>query len=340
MLLSLSLGVGLAPRAAEACSSVAWLELVRPAEGDEVHPGSASLLFIDYGASLSELYKVAVDGEPATLVIDSIYPRNQHTGGQWKLVRVEPPPTEGATVTILQCHRDGDPQYQSCDDGWAFEPLLEFTAGVGDEMPPPDAGDVELTHEFVDFHDICYGRHRVRFSVELSGLEQGSDPDVIYVAEVRDSKGELVFERSVRFDEPGSVATLQDYLEHRPPDAAGHCVSVRAVDLSGNISTIAERCGSDEVVSGGTGSTGGEGDHGSSNGGSTGGGSMPAPTPTTGGGTALAVPETTAATQEGDSPHDDGGVVGRGCVCSAREAAFGWWTLGLLAFGRLRRGRP
>jgi hypothetical protein len=313
------------PESAEACSWQTWVELLRPRAG-EVHPAGASLLFFNNGGEPTELYSAAVDGQPAALVVEL-----EEIFGVFTLIRIEPPPHEGQVVTVSQCGGLDDPQHQSCDPNHPFGPIFDFTVGPPDDVAPPTAGNVSLAHELGAFEYFCYEEAELRFDVEVTDLDQGDETSVVYLVEIRSPNGSVVTEEAVFFDEPGTDLFVDEFLLEAPPDAADHCASVTALDLSGNATLVAEVCGSSDLGPDTT--TGGETTGAASTGTTSGDDGTPDHTTTTNE-AEDSDGSTTDAAPEGDD------TVERGCACtSAQPPTTSLLMLTLLGLRRRARAR-
>jgi MYXO-CTERM domain-containing protein len=314
----------LEPRAAEACSWTAWVDVLRPADGD-VHPEGAGLLFLAIDGQPVELFAVTVDGEPASLVTEL-----EHTSGvlgRYSVVWIEPMPLEGQVVVVSRCGAPDALEHLSCPPDSPFFEVLEFTVGPPDDTAPPVAGNVSLSHQLGTFEYFCWTDGEFRFDVSATALDPGDEEDLVYVVEIRDPHGEVVTEEAIYDEEPPQELFVDEVLLDAPPDAAEYCASVTALDLSGNATVVADACGSIEIPS--------EGGSSSSDGGSepttTG---EPETTTTEGPGVdastgAATSGETPQSTGEDGSPAD--GVVDRGCACRSSSAPPSWWMMLLVA---------
>jgi hypothetical protein len=242
LLSSLVASAGLAlvvPRVAQACSCVGAAELVTPAV-DEAHPADAGLLFGAWCFSGTfDNFSVTIDDVPATLSFE--YLGGEYAGSEWHVATIDPLPQPGQVVTVSRCGADA---FERCTPETPIETLVQYTAGPSDTDAPATGGAVTLQHESGEFEVGCLEIAALRFDVAVTGLDPGSDADLLYTIELRDGGGRLVDSTTIHAPEPITALDESFYAYEAPVDAADHCISVTATDLSGNSTLVAELCGS------------------------------------------------------------------------------------------------
>lgn len=321
-------GAWLVPEVAEACSCAGEANIVVPVDDDEAHPASAGLLFdaFCFGGTF-EIFSATIDDVPATLSVEYV------GGDGWHLATLDPLPEPGQVVVVSRCGlADG---YERCTPETPIEPILQYVAGPDDAVAPAAGGAVTLHHEAGEFEVGCLRYAALRFDLAVSGLDPAAEPDLLYMLELRDAGGRLVQSTAIHAPEPISTLDTSFYLTSEPADAAGHCVSVTAVDLSGNSTLVAELCGSESLDPGGgtgTGDDTGDPPPADSGEGDSDDGSDPPADDTT--------PNDDGSST--DAPDADGALGDRGCSCRATTPApsVGWLALlAWVATGRRTRRR-
>jgi hypothetical protein len=212
----------LVPRIAEACSCVGAVEIVAPGV-DQQHPASAGMLFGAWCFSGTlEVFSATIDDVPATLSFE-------YVGGDWHVATIDPLPQPGQVVAVSQCG-DG---FERCTPETPVESVVQYTAGPADAVAPAGGGTVTLQHESGELDNGCFDA-ALRFDVVVSGLEPAGDRDLLYTIALRDAGGRIVDSTAIHAPEPITTLDTSFYRDEVPADVAGYCVSVTAIDLSGN----------------------------------------------------------------------------------------------------------
>jgi MYXO-CTERM domain-containing protein len=160
---------------------------------------------------------------------------------------ISPPPSPGQEVVIVQCSEDA--ATRGCPDPAEPVEVLRYVAAADDVEAPPVGGAVTISHTYGPAEVACMEEGDVGFHVDVTGLDQGSETDVLYVV-VLDTGHPEGYSDPQRTQWVGPAATgsltfeFGDHLDLAtiPPEDA--CVTVTAMDLAGHITTIAETCGS------------------------------------------------------------------------------------------------
>jgi MYXO-CTERM domain-containing protein len=321
----MSVGALLVPRTTEACSWVGSSAILSPSSG-EPHPAGAGLLFYVVEAPL-DVYRVTVDDEPAALTIEQMI-----VGGQINhlvVAKIDPPPESGQVVVVSLCGTRTQPEYFECPPDSPFTPVLEYTAGPPDEVPPASAGAVTLAHEFGTFEYFCELTAPLRFDVGITELDP-RETDFLYIVELRDANGTPAATRAVHIDAPKTELELSIVFQEALRDPDNACVSVNAVDLSGNTTLVAEHCGSESIPPEGTTGTGT--DDGATTAADSSGGEDEAST--TGG---LLPGEGSGDGASTGKPSATGEVSERGCGCRMQADVPTAWWLAVLGIPAIRR---
>lgn len=230
---ALGLGILFMPTAAQACScgpvAISEIAGVPP-------PANGLVLLTSCGDELPvEQLDVRVDGRAAALVDAGI-----EVGPYSALLRIEPPPVDGQTVTFDACVRED----QTCP--LVFGPT-EWTVGPVDDAPPMASATIAVSVGDEDDDGISCPPFGPHFIVTLSDLVL--DDDVAFV------RAELVRERVVTAVQlvawdastwpPGAPLALRVFAE---TDGEG-CVQAFAMDRAGNETRLgAGVCEVDPVV--------------------------------------------------------------------------------------------
>jgi MYXO-CTERM domain-containing protein len=217
------------------------LRLGRPSDG-ESHPANAALHIVACRSFVETMLSVTVDGMPASL--GPAAPVPQFSYGR---VSISPPPAPGQVVVIEKCGEEAPPA--DCPDPPEPVEILRYVAGPADVEAPPVAGSVALSHTYGPTEVSCMEPGDVEFHVEVTGLDQGSETDVLYIV-VLDTGRPYGYSdpQGSEWVGPDPVTSLSfDLGEHLdlatiPPEEA--CVTVTAMDLAGHVTPIAEICGS------------------------------------------------------------------------------------------------
>jgi MYXO-CTERM domain-containing protein len=233
------------PRAAEACSFIGYAKLLAPATGQEF-PAGAGLLIARSGESTLDVFAVTIDGEPATLSIADQWPDSYRAIHR---VVLDPVPQPGQTVMVSQCGASLENLDSfGCRPGSEFHTLAELVVVAADTTPPPARGSVSLAHDPDPQTDMCTGDIDVAFEIALSDLDQGEDDTVVYAIDVHHRSGAPT--GGLAEVAEASTRSVQRSLRVAtgPAEPESECVTVTAIDLSGNEAIAAHACGSEPLA--------------------------------------------------------------------------------------------
>ncbi len=233
------------PSPAHACSIGDGVWETRPDSGGVLPVGSHVFIM---GVFESESLIVDIDGQPATLTRDEGLAMRLY-GASFHL---EPPATEGATVTLRHC-RSGDPA--SCDDAptWAWRavaPDVEApAAATGLEVGIYDHTDIDTTG------DSCSNGELLDTTIYIHADAEPGDPEgaprqvVIDVASAADGRviESRLLDLSPAAREIDTTISFVDGLVEQPL-AESVCVRVTTLDLAGNVAATLESCEADNVA--------------------------------------------------------------------------------------------
>lgn len=246
---SLAAPTWLAPRSVKACSFVDGIWDTEPEAGAALPAGSR--LFLLGSFALANVL-VDVDGMPATLVLDPGLPRSDF-GASY---RIEPPPPEGATVTVYECYA-GDPT--QCELPEPPMTVLSWPVTAADTTTPEAARTLELgIYDHADIHtsgDSCIGDQildvtiyaHVDFAAENgTGAARQASIEVFAADD-----GTVLASQLVSIEPAGGRldSTSSFEVDELPEPLEGSvCMRVTVLDLAGNLAEPLESCEPHHVV--------------------------------------------------------------------------------------------
>jgi MYXO-CTERM domain-containing protein len=237
----------IAPRSVNACSIGDGIWSTEPDSGAALPTGSRLFLY-GYFELVDVL--VDVDGMPATLVLDPELPRT----GSGAAYRIEPPPPEGANVTVYECYAEDPTQ---CELPEPPMTVLSWTVTAADTTTPEAARTLEFgIYDHADFviDDSCT-EGEISYDVTIYAhlelvTEDGPGAARQALIEVIDAEDGTVWATRLRPVAPaGGPIDLDISFEvgELPESLEGAvCMRVTALDLAGYLAeplTVCEPLG-------------------------------------------------------------------------------------------------
>jgi hypothetical protein len=210
-----------APAVADACTCVARVEVLG---NREAWPANGLLAIEGCGAvTSSEPLAVWVDGEPARLVAAGI-----DSEPEVLLLRIEPPPLPGQTITFDPC---ADEQDYCPYRGSA----AEWTAMAADHAPPQASVGALVVERGDEQDGTSCAPHGPSFIVKAEDVEIDEDVELVRVQVVRD--GVAIASHTFRW-RLGSGPDFELRVAAVTSEPA--CIRVSALDAAGNETRIGE----------------------------------------------------------------------------------------------------